>query len=163
MLFEQVELHGASIITKADIGKGRSAVIVGLDAPLTSEAAAALGCQEKLFTSSGEVRPDLFFSTSVFHLAIEAVAVHLELDGIAKREVNAPDAETGPVTIELAEDGIRLKVRLVVRGSARTQLQVLGFAMEVGNAPLICRISARAAQHSLGGDLEHVHQESVGA
>ena len=107
------------------------------------------------------MRPDLFFSTSVFHLAVEAVAVHLELDGIAKREVNAPDAETGPVTIELAEDGIRLKVRLVVRGSTRTQLEVLGFAMEVGNAPLICRISARAAQHSLGGDLEHV-QQSVG-
>ena len=163
MVFEQVELHGASIITKADIGKGRSAVIVGLDAPLTSEAAAALGCQEKLFTSSGEVRPDLFFSTSVFHLSAEAVAVHLELDGIAKREVEAPDAEAGPVTIELAEGGIRLKVRLVVRGSPRTQRQVLGFAMEVGNAPLICRISARAAQHSLGGDLEHVHQESVGA
>ena len=161
MVFEQVELHGASIITKADIGKGRSAVIVGLDAPLTSEAAAALGCQEKLFTSRGEVRPDLFFSTSVFHLSAEAVAVHLELDGIAKREVEALEAEAGPVTIELAEGGIRLKVRLVVRGTPRTQLRVLGFAMEVGNAPLICRISARAAQHSLGGDLEHV-QQSVG-
>ena len=54
MAFEQVELPGVSIITKADIGKGRSSVLVGLDAPLTSEAAAALGCQEKLFTSSGE-------------------------------------------------------------------------------------------------------------
>ena len=117
MAFERVELRGASIITKADIGKGRSAVIVGLDAPLTSEAAAALGCQEKLFTSRGEVRPDLFFSTSVFHLSAEAVAVHLELDGIAKREVEAPEAEAGPVTIELAEGGIRLKVRLVVRGT----------------------------------------------
>jgi hypothetical protein len=88
----------------------------------------------KLFTSHGEVRPDLFFRTSVFHLSAEAVAVHLELDGIAKREVNAPDAEAGPVTIELAEDSIRLKVRLVVRGSAHTQLAVLGFAMEAGNA-----------------------------
>ena len=66
MLFEQVELHGASIITKADIGKGRSAITLGIDAPLTSEAAAALGCQEKLFTLEGEVRPDLFFSTSVY-------------------------------------------------------------------------------------------------
>src|SRR6516165_10160997 len=103
MAFEQVELRGASITTKADIGKGRSAVTVGLDAPLTSEAAAALGCQEKLFASSGEVRPDLFFSTSVFHLAAEAVAVHLGIDGIAKRQVEVPDAETGPVTIELAE------------------------------------------------------------
>ena len=159
MAFEQVELRGASITTKADIGKGRSSVSVGLDAPLTSEAAAALGCQEKLFTSGGEVR----FSTSVFHLSAEAVAVHLELDGIAKREVQAPDAEAGPVTIELAEGGIRLKVRLVVRGSAHTQLRVLGFAMEVGNAPLVCRISARAAQQSLGGNLEHVQvQESVG-
>jgi hypothetical protein len=161
MAFEQVELHGASIITKADIGKGRSAITIGIDAPLTSEAAAALGCREKLFTSGGEVRPDLFFSTSVFHLSAEAVAVHLELDGIAKREVKAPDAEVGPVTIELAEGGIRLKVRLVVRGSPRTQLRVLGFAMEIGNAPLICRISARAAQNSLGGNSEHV-QESVG-
>jgi hypothetical protein len=110
MTFEAVELHGASIITKADIGKGRSAITIGLDAPLTSEAAVALGCQEKLFTSGGEVRPDLFFSTSVFHLSAEAVAVHLELDGIAKREVKAPDAEVGPVTIELAEGGIRLKI-----------------------------------------------------
>ena len=156
MAFEQVELHRASIITKADIGKGRSAINIGIDAPLTSEAAAALGCQEKLFTTGGEVRPDLFFSTSVFHLSAEAVAVHLELDGIAKREVNAPDAESGPVTIELAEGGIRLKVRLVVRGSPRTQLRVLGFAMEVGSAPLICRISARAAQNSLGGSCEDV-------
>ena len=161
MVFEQVELHGASITTKADIGKGRSFVTVGIDAPLTSEAAAALGCQEKLFTSGGEVRPDLFFSTSVFHLSIEAVAVHLALDGIAKREIQAPYAEAGPVTIELAEGGIRLRVRLVVRGSPRTQLSVLGFAIEVGNAPLICRISARAAQNSLGGNFEHV-QESVG-
>jgi len=32
MTFEQVELRGASITTKADIGKGRSAVTVGLDA-----------------------------------------------------------------------------------------------------------------------------------
>ena len=161
MIFEQVELRGASIITKADIGKGRSAVTVSLDAPLTSEAAAALGCQDKLFTSNGEVRPDLFFSTSVFHLSAEAVAVHLELDGIAKREVEAPDAEAGPVTIELAEGGIRLRVRLVVRGSAHAQLRVLGFAMEVGNAPLVCRISAKAAQNILGGNVEHV-QESVG-
>ena len=122
MAFEEVELHGASITTKADVGKGRSAVTVELDAPLTSEAAAALGCQESLFTSGGEVRPDLFFSTSVFHLSAEAVAVHLELDGIAKREVEAPDAEAGPVTIELTEGGIRLKVRLIVRGSLQWRL-----------------------------------------
>ena len=163
MAFERVELRGASITTKAEIGKGRSTLTIGLDAPLTSEAARALGCQEKLFTSDGEVRPDLFFSTSVFHLSAEAVAVHLELDGIAKREVNAPDAEVGPVTIELAEDSIRLKVRLVIRGSVDTQLRVLGFAIEVGNAPLVCRISAKAAQNSLGGNFEHVHhQEPVG-
>ena len=161
MAFEQVELRGASIITKADIGKGRSAITLGIDAPLTSEASAALGCQEKLFTSEGEVRPDLFFSTSVFHLSAEAVAVHLELDGIAKRQINAPEAKAGPITIELAESGIRLKVRLVVRGSPGTQLRLLGFAMEVGKAPLICRISARAAQIGLGGNSEHV-QESVG-
>jgi hypothetical protein len=96
MAFEQVELYGASITTKADIGKGRSSVTVGLDAPLTCEAAAALGCQENLLTSGGEVQPDLFFSTSVFHLSVEAEAVHLELDGIAKKEVNAPDVEAGP-------------------------------------------------------------------
>src|SRR5215469_4354403 len=161
MAFEQVELHGASITIKADIGKGRSAVTVGLDAPLTSEAAAALGCQEKLFTSGGEVRPDLFFSTSVFHLSTDLVAVHLELDGLAKRGVKAPYTEAGPVTIELAEGGFRLKVRLVVRGSPRTQLRVLEFAMEVGNAPVICRISAKAVQNSLGGNFEDV-QESVG-
>ena len=89
MAFEQVELYGASITSKADIGKGRSSVTVGLDAPLTSEAAAALGCQEKLFASSGEVRPDLFFSTSVFHLSADAVALHLPIDGMAKREIEA--------------------------------------------------------------------------
>src|SRR5215472_2364908 len=127
MAFEQVALGGASITTKADIGKGRSAITIGIDAPLTSEAAAALGCREKLFTSDGELRRDLFFSTSVFHLSTEAVAVHLELDGIAKRESEAPEAEAGPVTIELAESGIRLKVRLVVRGFPRTQLRMLGF------------------------------------
>ena len=66
MAFEQVELRGASITTKADIGKGRSSISVGLDAPLTSEAAAALGCQEKLFTSGGEVRADLFFQHICF-------------------------------------------------------------------------------------------------
>ena len=86
MAFEQVELRGASITTKADIGKGRGSISVSLDAPLTSEAAAALGCQEKLFTSGGEVRPDLFFSTSVFHLSTDAVAIHLALDGFAKRK-----------------------------------------------------------------------------
>jgi hypothetical protein len=96
MVFERVELRGASIITKADIGKGRSSVTVGLDAPLTSEAAAALRCQEKLFTSGGEVQPDLFFSTSVFHLSADAVAVHLALDGIAKREIETPAAVAGP-------------------------------------------------------------------
>ena len=143
MVFERVELRGASIITKADIGKGRSAVTVGLDAPLTSETAVALGCHDKLFTTDGEVQPDLFFNTSVFHLSADGVAVHLALDGIAKREIEAPDAEAEPVTIELAEGGIRLKVKLVVRGSAHTQLRVLGFAMEVGSAPLICRISGR--------------------
>jgi hypothetical protein len=161
MTFERVELHGATITTKADISKGRCAVTIAIDAPLTSEAAAALGCQAKLFTSDGEVRPDLFFSTSVFHLSTDAVAVHLELDGIAKREVEIRDAEAGPVTIELAEDGIRLKVKLVVRGSSSTHLRMLGFAIEVGNAPLICRISARAAQNSLGGNFEHV-QKPVG-
>jgi hypothetical protein len=86
MAFEQVELRGASITTRADIGKGRSAVTIGIDAPLTREAAAALGCQEKLFTSGGEVRADLFFSTSVFHLSTDAVAIHLALDGFAKRK-----------------------------------------------------------------------------
>src|SRR6516164_111850 len=116
MAFEQVELYGASIITKADISKGRSAITVGIDAPLTSEAAAALGCQEELFTSGGEVRPDLFFSTSVFHLSTDSVAVHLELDGIAKREVKVPDAEAGPVTIELAQGGIRLKFEIGCSG-----------------------------------------------
>ena len=161
MVFEQVKLHGASITTKADISKGRCAVTIGLDAPLTSEAALALGCQEKLFTTDGEVRPDLFFSTSVFHLSTDGVAIHLELDGIAKRQINALDAEAGPVTIELAESGIRIKVRLVVGGSPRTQLAVLEFALEVGDAPLICRISARAAQNSFGGNLQHV-EESVG-
>ena len=66
MAFEEVELHGASITTKADVGKGRSAVTVELDAPLTSEAAAALGCQESLFTSGGEVRPDRFSAHQYF-------------------------------------------------------------------------------------------------
>jgi hypothetical protein len=38
MAFEQVELHEASILTNANISKGRSAITVGIDAPLRSEA-----------------------------------------------------------------------------------------------------------------------------
>jgi hypothetical protein len=149
MAFEQAELRGAVMTAKATISKGRCTLTLALDAPLAIEAAAALGCKEKLFTSDGEVRPDLFSSAS-FYLPVEAVAVHLELDGIAKREVEAPEAEPSPITIEVSPEEIRVKVTLILRGAARRQLAVLGFAMEVGNAPLICRISAkeyRAAQN----------------
>ena len=94
MVFEQAELRGASITTKASIARRRSAITLGLDAPLTIEAAAALGCKEKLFTTEGEIRPDLF-STACFRLPVEHLAVALELDGIAKREVRAPEAQAG--------------------------------------------------------------------
>jgi hypothetical protein len=149
MVFEQAELRGASITTKATIARGRSAITLGLDAPLTIEAAAALGCKEKLFTTDGEIRPDLF-STACFRLPVERLAVALELDGIAKRQVRAPEAQAGNITIELGEEEIRLKLALVIRGPSRTQLALLGFAMEVGTAPLVCRISAKTSQNGLG-------------
>jgi hypothetical protein len=66
MTFEQVELHGASIITKADIGKGRSSVTVGLDAPLTSEAARALGCQESYLRVTAKYGRTCFFAHRYF-------------------------------------------------------------------------------------------------
>lgn len=163
MAFEQAELRGAVLTTKATISKGRCSLTLALEAPLTIEAAAALGCKEKLFTSDGEVRPDLFSSAS-FYLPVEAVAIHLELDGIAKREVEAPEAEPGPVTIEVSPEEIRLRVTLILRGAAHRQLAVLGFAMEVGNAPLVCRISVReyrTAQNDLE-EAEDESQESVG-
>ena len=149
MAFEQAELRGASIATKATIARGRSAITLALDAPLTIEGAAALGCKEKLFTTEGEIRPDLF-STACFRLPVEHLAVALELDGIAKRQVRAPEAQAGNITIELGQEEIRLKLALVIRGSFRTQLAVLGFAMEVGTAPLVCRISAKTSQNGLG-------------
>jgi hypothetical protein len=71
MAFEQAELRGAAMTTKATISKGRCTLTLALDAPLTIEAAAALGCKEKLFTSDGEVRPDLFSSASSYQIAVK--------------------------------------------------------------------------------------------
>ena len=94
----------------------------------------------------------------VYALTVGKKSLMKEADGEGESGCKPETAAGAP-----AEGGIRLKVRLVVRGSARTQLEVLGFALEVANALLNCRISSRAAQHSLGGNLEHVqYQESVG-
>jgi hypothetical protein len=53
---------------------------------------------------------------------------------------------------------------LILRGAARRQLAVLGFAMEVGNAPLVCRISAKEYRAAQDGLQEGAHEsrESVG-
>jgi hypothetical protein len=63
----------------------------------------------------------------------------------------------GPVTIEQQDGGLRLSVKRI-RGAFRPQLGLLGFAMEVGEAPLICRLLAsNGQQKGIEGD---VGQES---
>ena len=96
----------------------------------------------------GEIRPDLF-GAACFRLPVEHLAVALELDGIAKREVRAPEAQAGNITIELGQEEIRLNWRCSFAGPpARSWL---GFATEVGSAPLVCRISAKTSQNGLAG------------
>ncbi|MBV9083048.1 MAG: hypothetical protein JOZ62_10250, partial [Acidobacteriaceae bacterium] len=110
-----------------------------------------------------EVRPDLF-STSVFAVSCDSVSVHLQLDGIANRVVTAEHSSAGPFTIEHHPGNITLAVKIVIRGPARPQLAILSFAMEVGDAPLICWLEAQAAmakQNCLEGDLEHAEGHLV--
>ena len=97
------------------------------------------------FAANGETRPGLFIS-SVLGLSCEPVAIHLALDGIAKREIKADNAAAGLFTIEQEDGGFRLSVKLTIRGALRPQLALLGFAMEVGEAPLICRLQAPDGQ-----------------
>jgi hypothetical protein len=153
MEIEQVELRNASVKASAAIAQGLSVTTLLLRAPLTVEAARGLGCRDALFTANGEVRPSLFISF-VLGLSCEPVTIHLGLDGIAKREIRAENAAVGPFTIE-QDGGFRLSVKLVLRGAFRPQLGLLGFAMEVGEAPLICRLLAsNRQQKGLGGDVE---------
>jgi hypothetical protein len=113
---------------------------------LTVEAATALGCHDVLFAANGETRPGLFIS-SVLGPSCEPVTIDLALDGIAKREIRADNAAAGPFTIEQENGGgFRLSVKLTIRGAFRLQLGLLGFAMEVGEAPLICRLQALNGQ-----------------
>jgi hypothetical protein len=154
MEIEQVELRNASIKASATIARGLSVTTLLLRAPLTVEAARGLGCRDVLFTANGEARPGLFISF-VLGLSCEPVTIHLALDGIAKREIRAENAAAGPFTIEQEDGGFRLSVKLVLRGAFRPQLGLLVFAMEVGEAPLICRLLAsNGQQKELGGDVE---------
>jgi hypothetical protein len=73
MAFEEVELRGASIATKADIGKGRRSVTVGLDAPLTSEAAAALGMPREVIHERRRSAVGPVFQHICIHLSASAV------------------------------------------------------------------------------------------
>jgi hypothetical protein len=60
----------------------------------------------------------------------------------------------GPFTIEQEDGCLRLTVKLIIRGPFRPQLGLLGFAMEVGEAPLICRlVPSNGQQKGLGGDV----------
>jgi hypothetical protein len=93
---DQVELRNASLKASATIAKGASVTTLLLRAPLTVDAATALGCREVLFAVNGETRPGLFIS-SVLGLSCEPVTVHLALDGIAKREIRADNAAAGPL------------------------------------------------------------------
>jgi hypothetical protein len=145
MQMDQVELRNASLKASATIAKGLSVTTLLLRAPLTVDAATALGCREVLFAANGETRPGLFIS-SVLGLSCEPVTIHLALDGIAKREFRADNAAAGPFTIEQEDGGFRLSVKLTIRGAFRSQLGLLGFAMEVGEAPLICRLQAPDGQ-----------------
>jgi hypothetical protein len=145
MQMDQVELRNASLKTSATIAKGLSVTTLLLRAPLTLDAATALGCRDLLFGANGETRPGLFIS-SVLGLSCEPITIYLALDGIAKREIKTDNAAAGPFTIEQENGGLRLSVKLTIRGAFRPQLGLLGFAMEVGEAPLICRLQAPDGQ-----------------
>jgi hypothetical protein len=82
----------------------------------------------------------------VLGLSCEPITIHLAVDGIAKREIKTDNAAAGPFTIEQENGGLRLSVKLTIRGAFRPQLGLLGFAMEVGEAPLICRLQAPDGQ-----------------
>jgi hypothetical protein len=152
MEIDEIELRNALMKANANIGKGVVTTVL-LRAPLTVEAATALGCRDILFSTDGEVRPGLFVS-SVLGLSCEPVTVQLALDGIAKREIKVENASAGPFTIEQEEGCLRLTVKLIIRGPFRPQLGLLGFAMEVGEAPLICRlVSSNGLQKGFGGDV----------
>jgi hypothetical protein len=154
MEIDQVELRNASLKASASIAKGISVTTLLLRAPLTAEAATAIGCRDVLFAENGEVRPSLFIS-SVLGLSCEPVTIHLALDGIAKREIRAENAAAGPFTIEQEDGGFRLSVKVVLRGAFRPQLGLLGFAMEVGEAPFVCRlvVASNGQQKGIGGDV----------
>jgi hypothetical protein len=154
MEIDQVELRNASLKASVIIAKGLSVTTLLLRARLTVEAANALGCRDLLFAVNGEMRPGLFIS-SVLGLSCEPVTIHLALDGIAKREIRAENAAAGPFTIEQEDGGFRLSVKVVLRGPFRPQLGLLGFAMEVGEAPLICRlvVASNGQQKGIGADV----------
>lgn len=134
-----IELREATLKATAKIGSGRSATTVVLEAPLTVEAAAVLGCRYAVFDEGGAARPQSFRS-SVLALDGKPLDIHLQLDGVAKREIAAENAEPGAFTVLYEEGAPMLHMKLVLRGPLQTQLAMLGFAMEVGDAPLVCSL-----------------------
>jgi hypothetical protein len=115
MELDRIELPGASIKASASVRKGRSMTTLVVRAPLTIEAATALGCRDVLFTVEGKVRAGLFCS-SVYDLWWEPVKLRVALDGVARREVTTELAAAGPFTIKHEAGCITMTVKLDRRG-----------------------------------------------
>jgi hypothetical protein len=148
---DRVELLGTLIKASTSVRKGRSWTTLVVRAQLTVDTATALGCRDVLFTVEGEVRAGLFFS-SVYDFWWEPVKLRVALDGVARREVSTELAAAGPFTIKYEAGCITVTVKLVIRGVAQSQLALLGFAMEVGDAPVICSLQrTKEEQEDLGG------------
>ena len=155
-----IEMRNATLKANAKIVGGQLVTTLALRAPLTPEIAESLGCRESVYTETGDLRPHLFRS-SVFDIGDRPVSLRLRLDGIAKREIAADKVEAGPVTIEHQDRAVALLIKLVMRGAGRPQLALLSFAMEVGNAPLVCSLQPiREEQQELGGESRNVCQEA---
>jgi hypothetical protein len=83
----------------------------------------------------------------------------MTLDGLVRREVIAERTAAGPFTIEHEAGCSTVTVKLVIRGLAQSQLALLGFAMEVGDALVICSSErTKEGEEDLGGQLLAVWQ-----
>jgi hypothetical protein len=137
-----IELRNATLKASAKISNGRTATTLVLRAPLSTEAAETLRCREAVFTETGDVRPCLFRS-AVLDAGGKPMNLQLQLDGIGRREIAVENAESGPLTIQYEGGVVTVIIKLVFRGPAQPQFALLSFAMEVGNAPLVCSLRAK--------------------
>ena len=102
------------------------------------------------------------FSLSVLEVSGKPASVRRQFDGIAKGETAAEALEAAPFTIEHKDDGMMLIVKLSIPGLGRSQLALLSFAMEIGDAPLIFPLKwAEGEQEPLGGECENVGQTAA--